>query len=304
MYGWGMDTKLLEDALLLLEEKNLSAAAARRNMTQPAFSRRIRALEDWIGRDLLVRGPNRVEISPALFECEMQIRAMLAHLQQLRGQLQTFEIVGKPIVFGSQHSLSVSIFPEILRKLATVRPSILARLRTQNQTDVMAMFLRHEADIVITYLPQDVPETPFDDSVVKHIWRRDALIPVVGGALRYGLNEDMTLRTGTPVIRYPEGSQFARLVGLGERSASLRLEGNVAVETAFSVGVAKLILEGVGAGWVPHSLVQDEIRSGDAVFLSNKYGRIPLDIAIYAHRGNKNAFDALQALIDLPKLGA
>jgi DNA-binding transcriptional LysR family regulator len=298
-----MDTQLLEDALLLLEEKNLSAAATRRNMTQPAFSRRIRALEDWIGRDLLVRGANRVEISPALFECEMQIRAMLAHLQQLRGQLKNAEQAGRPLVFATQHSLSVSIFPEILRKLGQVNPQAWARLRTQNQTDAMAMFLRHEADIVITYLPRDVPETPFDDSVIKHIWRRDALVPVIGGHLRYGLREDMTLRSGTPILRYPEGSQFARIVELGERSANLRIEGKVAVETAFSVGVAKLILGGVGAGWVPHSLIQDEIRSGDAVFLSHEYGRIPLDIAVYVHRSNKHAVETLQQLVDLLSTG-
>lgn len=294
-----MDTRLLEDALMLLEEGNLSAAAARRNMTQPAFSRRIRALEDWIGRDLLVRGPNRVEISPSLSECEMQIRAMLAHLQQLRGQLKNSEQAGKPVVFASQHSLSVSIFPEILRKLEMISSMPLVRLRTQNQTEAMAMFLRHEADIVITYLPQDMPETPFDDSVVKHIWRRDALVPVVGGRLRYALNEDMTLQSGMPVLRYPEGSQFARLVQLGERSANLHLTGKIAVETAFSVGVAKLILSGVGAGWVPHSLIQDEIRSGDAVFLSHDYGRIPLDIAVYVHRSNQTAVDALQRLVDM-----
>jgi len=294
-----MDTQLLEDALLLLEEKKLSAAATRRNMTQPAFSRRIRALEDWIGRDLLVRGPNRVEISPVLFECEAQIRAMLSHLQQLRGQLKNTEQTGMPLVFATQHSLSVSIFPEILRKLAKVMPPATARLRTLNQTDAMAMFLRHEADILITYLQHDLPETPFDDSVVKHIWRRDAFVPVVGGGLRYTLHEDMTLKAGSPVIRYPDGSQFARLVELGEQGANLRVEGTIAVETAFSVGVAKLVFGGVGAGWVPHSLIQDEIRSGEVVFLSQEYGRIPLDIAVYAHRSNKNAVDALQKLVDL-----
>ena len=46
-----MDFRWLEDALILIEERNLSRAAARRNVTQPAFSRRIRALEDWVGID-------------------------------------------------------------------------------------------------------------------------------------------------------------------------------------------------------------------------------------------------------------
>ncbi|MDJ0930578.1 LysR family transcriptional regulator [Breoghania sp.] len=61
-----MDSKLLEDVLLLLEEGNLSCAAERRHVTQPAFSRRIRAFEEWIGPDLIERHPNQISMGEAL----------------------------------------------------------------------------------------------------------------------------------------------------------------------------------------------------------------------------------------------
>ena len=41
-----MDIKWFEDLLVLLEEKSFTRAAARRHVTQPAFSRRIRLLEE------------------------------------------------------------------------------------------------------------------------------------------------------------------------------------------------------------------------------------------------------------------
>jgi DNA-binding transcriptional LysR family regulator len=44
-----MDLDWLKDFLVLAEKRNFSRAADARNVTQPAFSRRIRALEDWIG---------------------------------------------------------------------------------------------------------------------------------------------------------------------------------------------------------------------------------------------------------------
>ena len=44
-----MDQKLLEDFLSLYRHKSFSHAAQERNVTQPAFSRRIRALEEWLG---------------------------------------------------------------------------------------------------------------------------------------------------------------------------------------------------------------------------------------------------------------
>ena len=50
-----MDMRWFDDVLVLLEEKNMTRAAERRNITQPAFSRRIRSFEDWLGIDILVR---------------------------------------------------------------------------------------------------------------------------------------------------------------------------------------------------------------------------------------------------------
>ena len=61
-----MDLTLFDDVLILLEEGNMSRAARRRNVTQPAFSRRIRSFEHWLGRPLVSRSANRVELEPAL----------------------------------------------------------------------------------------------------------------------------------------------------------------------------------------------------------------------------------------------
>ena len=57
-----VDQKLLEDFLSLCRHRSFSHAAQERNVTQPAFSRRIRALEEWLGvvlfdRDVYKRQP-------------------------------------------------------------------------------------------------------------------------------------------------------------------------------------------------------------------------------------------------------
>ena len=50
-----MDHKWLEDFLMLARERNFSRAAGLRHVTQPQFSRRIRALELWAGAELVNR---------------------------------------------------------------------------------------------------------------------------------------------------------------------------------------------------------------------------------------------------------
>ena len=50
-----MEIKWLEDLVVLKEHASFSKAAKARYVTQPAFSRRIRALENWLGVNLIDR---------------------------------------------------------------------------------------------------------------------------------------------------------------------------------------------------------------------------------------------------------
>ena len=60
-----MDHKWLEDLLALAQERNFSRAAEQRHVTQPQFSRRIRALELWAGADLVNRAVVPLTLTPA-----------------------------------------------------------------------------------------------------------------------------------------------------------------------------------------------------------------------------------------------
>ena len=59
-----MELIWFEDYLALSETLSFSKAAEARHVTQPAFSRRIRALEDWVGAPLFVRTTHSV--TPAM----------------------------------------------------------------------------------------------------------------------------------------------------------------------------------------------------------------------------------------------
>lgn len=291
-----MDTRLLEDALLLLEQQNLTAAAEQRNMTQPAFSRRIQALERWVGHELLKRGANRIEISEDLSQSEPQIRALLSHLKQLQEHLQDPRPAHHSLVMAAPHSLSASTVADIITQANAQEMQWRIRLMTRNQDEALSIFLRHEADVLVSYEHRSLTQLPFDDTVEKHIWRVDALVPAVGGKLRHLLRDGDILPDNVPTISYPARSMFEKIIASqhGERQRTLPIRG--VVESAFSVGVANLMKSGVGAAWVPQSLIMPEILSGDVVILSPEYGRIPMDIALYIHTSNTNASNFVRPL--------
>ena len=59
-----METKWLEDFVSLAETRSFSRSAQLRHVTQPAFSRRIQALEAWAGIDLVDRSSYPTRLTP------------------------------------------------------------------------------------------------------------------------------------------------------------------------------------------------------------------------------------------------
>ena len=60
-----LDMEWLEDFLALAETGNFSRAAEARAIAQPAFSRHIRSLEEWMGVDLVDRSAHPAGLTAA-----------------------------------------------------------------------------------------------------------------------------------------------------------------------------------------------------------------------------------------------
>ena len=75
-----MDTKWLEDFVSLAQTRSFSRSAQLRHVTQPAFSRRIQALEAWAGVDLVDRSIYPTRLTPELDHSWAQPLAGCAHV--------------------------------------------------------------------------------------------------------------------------------------------------------------------------------------------------------------------------------
>lgn len=292
-----MDTRLFQDVLVLLEEGSLSAAAARRNLTQPAFSRRIRAFEDWVGIPLLDRTANRIALHPRLAANAGEIRTTIARIETLRGRLRSAPPGERGFVFAIQHALAVTVFPPVLGAFHRLDDRISARLRAMDREECVSLFVRGEADFLIVYEARGLPPLPFDESICRHTWMHDTLIPVCGGTLRYQLGPDRRPREGFPLISYPPESHFGRLLHRdGLETAMLNEGAYSSVETAFSVSVHKLVQAGMGVGWLPHSMCYDDLASGNLVDLGDAYGQVPLEIPVFFMANNDEAHNLIASL--------
>ncbi|MEM1233603.1 MAG: LysR family transcriptional regulator [Pseudomonadota bacterium] len=290
-----MDMNWLEDVLALLEEGNMTSAAERRNITQPAFSRRLRSFEHWIGKPVLDRRSNRVEIGAALTSNEAEIRALVARLREMRTNLANYEDGRTDVTVAAQHAAACSSFPDMTLRAYASFPSLRIRLRPGNLDDCASIFLRGDADILLCYEAKESRRLNFGSNVLRERWGRDYLVPVVGGSLRYLIRADGSIPDSTPAIVYPDDSYFGRVLAGADRPfGTPSLSINPICVTAFSSGTLELVLKGIGIGWLPYSMAYREIAAGTLISLANALGQEDLDVVLFADSNSKAAVSLLK----------
>lgn len=275
-----MDLSLFDDVLVLLEEGNMSRAARRRNVTQPAFSRRIQGFETWLGRSIVKRAANRVEIEPALLANAGDLQALVVHIRELRRRIAQYDPGRSTVTVAAQHSLIMSVFSDLAGRAQKRFPMLSFRLRAGNQNDCISLFLSGEASLLMCYERETGAEMPFDASVIRSLWGRDRLVPVAGGPLRSALLGGDRPPADTPVIKYPPSSFFGELLG-GNGTIDTR-SGPVVAESAFTAGIREMALAGLGLAWLPMSLIRADVDNGALIVCGEDSETIPLRITLFA----------------------
>jgi len=113
-----MEIKWLEDFVSLAETRSFSRSAGQRHVTQPAFSRRIQALEAWLGAELIDRSayPTRLTEAGNIFHA--QALTMLNQAREARTLLRGQSSSGAmTIKFAVPHTLSLTFFPQWIRMI-------------------------------------------------------------------------------------------------------------------------------------------------------------------------------------------
>lgn len=116
-YRHHLELTWLEDCLALKETLNFSKASASRYVTQPAFSRRIQSLEEWVGTPLFERSKRGVTLTKAGEAFTEQLPELIHSLYTLKSD--TLEAAGNKqpnLVFSATHALSFSFVPFLLKQ--------------------------------------------------------------------------------------------------------------------------------------------------------------------------------------------
>ncbi|SNR62009.1 LysR family transcriptional regulator [Paracoccus sediminis] len=282
-----MRLEWLEDILAIAETGSFSGAAERRRLTQSAFSRRIKQIEDFVGVELFDRAHKPIRLKPTTIAQSEQIVMIASALRQLAVDLRRGErITSNRIVIACQHSLTAMRLPSLLQKLPTERDGIYVRLRSANLDQCTGMVLSRQADVAVVYSMPDESDDVAADFLEQLTIGSDRLVPVFNAALATAPAQGAS---EIPYITYPSEVFLGHVM---ERKilpfVDPCLRHIPRVETALTLAAVEMAKMGIGIAWVPQSLAGDGLASGCLVDLSETLPFYDLNITATRLTGEKN----------------
>jgi len=276
-----MELKWLDDYIALIETGTFCAAAERRHVSQPAFSRRIQMLEEWLGVTLIDRSRKPLQFTPVAADNQAEFRNLVARIYEFRAVLKSEALDSADITIAAQHTLAAAYVPGFLEQLRSLSPDQNFRIRSENRADSVAMLMRGQAEILITY---DTPQAPCmvpEQLAVRLMLGRDNMVLVACPALHEPLSRVLE---GEPVtmLCYPPDSFFGQVVRAEVLPELMRRQQvQVRCVSEFAMSLRELALIGQGAAWLPASLIQDDLRRGKLLPLPGLGRSVGMDIVVF-----------------------
>lgn len=261
-----MELKWLEDFLSLARTQSFSRSADERCVTQSALSRRIQALERWVGAPLVDRSsyPSRLTKEGEAFRdvAENAVRDLLRARDDARTTRRRAE---NTILFTATHSIALSFFPGWLRSVEARMGPVDAQMVADNMHDCVQNLTEGVCDFLICFAHRDHPlpvSAPADD-----------------GRARYELpgRPDEPL----PYLGYAADSFLGRVVDDLLARPDQRCHLVRRYQDSLAGALTAMALAGHGVAWVPASLAAQDLASGRLRLAGAGRWEVPLGISIY-----------------------
>ncbi len=282
-----MELKWLEDFLSLCETGNFRISSERRCVSQPAFSRRLKALENWVGAKLIDRSGQPAKLTDA-GEIFKPIALEIVHLaNQSRIDIKAKK---EKIRFSTLSTLAQFFIPDWLNELKSFIKTEAFSVRSGYGSVAQYLNALEEGKIDFFVGYEDPSGTILNDTVKFCSLQLgiETLLAVVSpdknGKPEYWLP---TARPGSSIPylhTYSNPVVWPIKQHLDKRYSDLKFMP--VYESSTAAAIKEMVIKGYGVAWVPMSIVADDLKSGALLRAAPPEDDIPVDITIYRYEPN------------------
>ena len=283
-----MNQQSLEDLLAFIELRNITLAAQRRNISQPAYSRRLKALEESENTVLVDRSGRPSVPTKSLTAMKYEIEIALLALQKVSKGFSLDTKFKDSISIAAVHSLSSGSLPLAIQKVEKLIDQSDIRIYSANQDICFQLLMTEQVSAMLAYEKADQPLQAPLDLVEKTIITTDQLVPVCSPDFKSQLDNLIKNDQTIPLISYPPDIFLGRVM-----YNDVVTRSSYKFSQKFLAGMSSVVLTaatvGLGVAWIPASVIRDEIKNNSLILLKEKgFERIDLIVTMLQLRRKKS----------------
>lgn len=259
---------------------SFSLAARELNITQPAVSQQVRALEEEMGVALFHRRGRSVELTPAGRILRQEAASIVAGMERALERVASFrEGLTGSLRIGTIDMASIHYLPDSFRRFRDQFPQIEIFVEIDATRPLTERVLDGRLEMAVVTLPWK------DRRLSTVSMFDDVLIPVAraGHPLVDKKLVSPTELSREPMIAYHSGSVTRRL--LDDLFRTWGTTPPIVLEIDSPAAILRLVEAGIGVSFVPELSARGELEEGRLRRLNTRPGKLVRRIGIVTRRG-------------------
>lgn len=272
-----IETKWLYDFLALEESRNFTVAAENCSISQSAFSRRIRSLEDAIGFELFDRNSSPLSLTENGRIFHSKIRNMLDELEYSLTTLKGGVNVKSQVKIASAHSLSIFIVPALFKLIPNTN-NMLFFVESIDVNDTIISLKEGKSDFIFSFYDEMLMSGQF-----QYLKILESHLYPVSAVNEHGEPAFSFDQESIPLLNYTDRSYMGRKVD-HYLSRNNPEKFNTIFVSSMSGLLKRMVLQGLGIAWLPDYSIEQELANNQLCILPNCNAVITMEV--YAYRLN------------------
>ncbi|WP_424944709.1 LysR family transcriptional regulator [Aliiroseovarius crassostreae] len=277
-----MEIDWLEDFLALSAAGVFARAADARNISQSAFTRRIKNLENWTGTPLFDRSVHPVELTAAGHAFKQTAIDTVAALKQSKSDIRSLSRQEASVLdFVALHTLAISFFPSWLTRMSDHLGPIKSRLVAENFSGCAEAILSGSADFMLCYSHPTVPTISDENRYPSSTIAKDRIIAAsvvdADGRAKYSFEGEGPV----PFLSYTPDSFLGRVSQVCLDRGGLSDNVTPIYENSVAEALKSACLAGIGVAFLPESAADRELKDGSLKKISQPEFELSIDIKLY-----------------------
>ena len=156
LYKWRMDIRHLRYFTAVADEGSVTKAASRLNLSQPALSRQIHALQDELGLKLFEYVGRGIQLTPQGQDLLALARRVIRDMERFRERAGAFEAKHAGVLrVASTPQTIESVLADCLAGFLAIHREVEVQFVEGGATEMAGFLKRGEAELVVTYFEAD-----------------------------------------------------------------------------------------------------------------------------------------------------